>query len=307
MKIEILLSTYNGEKYLGELLDSLVNQDYLDFHITIRDDGSNDSTLEIINEYQNNYNSLISFVRDDKNLGYPDCFWWLLENSRDADMYAFCDQDDIWEPNKLKSVSERCSDTYKEKPILYVHDYKLGDSDLNIYGSHKLAEEKFDPNYPYNTIFFVMTQGFTMVINELLRQRILLDNLTKKNIPHDRWTFWCGFFAGDIVYDDKELAIYRRHEDSVTETGKGALSLIKDWWNEDVKGDRLAGWCKVSRFFAKCYGQEMSQTVRRRWLLLSGYNKGMLCYFMRLFYPARLKPSLPGELVLRICFLLNKK
>lgn len=307
MKIEVLLSTYNGEKYLGEMLDSLVNQDYNDFHITIRDDGSSDGTLDIINDYKSRYSNLISCLETKNNLGYPDCFWYLLEHSEKADMYAFCDQDDIWHSNKLSSCYELCKDVYETKNILYVHDYEISDGDLNVYGVHKLSEEHFNPDYSYNTMFYVMTQGFTMIINDNMRKRILSDKLSGRNIAHDRWTFWCGMFAGDIIYDDKALAVYRRHEASVTETGKNNLSLIKDWWTNDVVGDRLAHWCKVGRYFVKCYGIDMTKKERRRWLLALGYNKGIFCYLMRIFMPIRLKPTIVGEIVLRICFLLDKK
>lgn len=307
MRIEILLSTYNGEKYLRELLDSLVEQDYDDYHITIRDDGSSDSTPEIIKEYEDKYRELITWLDTGDNLGYPDCFWYLLEHAQKADMYAFCDQDDVWKKDKLKSCSLKCKDRYKEEPILYVHDYEVSDGDLNIYDKHRLSDEGFKKDYPYTTVFYVMTQGFTMIINDKLRRRILSDKLKGRDIAHDRWTFWCGLFAGDIIYDDNLLAIYRRHEASVTETGKGVPFLIKDWWTNDVVGDRLANWCRVARYFAKCYHEDMDKTVLRRWMLISGGGKGLFRYFLRLFLPMKLKPSVAGEIVLRMCFLLNKK
>ncbi len=307
MKIEILLSTYNGERYLREMMDSLIGQDYSDFHITVRDDGSSDNTVDIIKEYQSLYQDKITYIKPECNLGYPDCFWYLLENCEEADMYAFCDQDDVWNSRKLSSCYEKCKDIYADKPLLYVHDYNLADGDLNVYGSHKLLDEGFDPKYPYNTVFYVMTQGFTMIINDKMRNRLLKDNVLGKNIPHDRWAFWAGFFEKGIIYDDRDLAIYRRHDASVTQTGKGTLDLIKDWWSEDVVGGRLAGWCKVSRYFARCYTNEMDSKTKRRWMLISGYNKGIVCYLMRLFFPMRLKPTIPGEIVLRLCFLLNKK
>ncbi|HHF9279308.1 TPA: glycosyltransferase, partial [Escherichia coli] len=96
----VLLSSYNGEKYIGEQLDSIIKcyRDF-DLHIHIRDDGSVDSTCEIIKEYISKNDSI--FLYEGDNVGVIASFLWLVENVGDYDYYAFCDQDDVWEPLKL--------------------------------------------------------------------------------------------------------------------------------------------------------------------------------------------------------------
>ena len=89
-KVAILLSTYNGEKYVKEQIDSFLNQTYKNVEIIVRDDGSKDSTVKILKEYQNNYNNIKLTVG--KNLGFIKSFFELLKLG-DADYYAFADQD----------------------------------------------------------------------------------------------------------------------------------------------------------------------------------------------------------------------
>ena len=100
-KVVILLSTYNGEKYLKEQLDSLLNQTYKNIDIYIRDDGSKDETVNIIKKYQNEYDNI--HLEEGKNLGFIKSFFELLKNGdENVDIYSYCDQDDIWEEDKIE-------------------------------------------------------------------------------------------------------------------------------------------------------------------------------------------------------------
>ena len=310
MKVEILISTYNGEKYIKEQLDSLLSQSHGDYHITVRDDGSKDGTLNILRQYQTENPERIALIEDRQNLGYPDCFWTLLMHAPEADLYAFCDQDDVWDRDKLKCCAEKCGAFDPSVPILYVHDYQLCDGDLQVYQDHRIDDRLLSRESIYKTIYYVMAPGFSMVLNQALRQRIIRDALMKRSIPHDRWTLWCGMIAGTIVHDTRLLVKYRRHESTVTQTGKNNLIVLKEWWEEDVLGDRLAGWSRIAVYFADCYKVETDRIGSHcyaKWRSIAGADKGLIAYFKRLFTPVRLKPTFIGEMVLRICFLLNKK
>ena len=109
-KVIVLLASYNGEKYLRDQLDSLINQTYKNIDVYIRDDNSTDKTMDIINEYCGKSINGINFIKVDscgRNLGYPDCFWEILKNVPRAKYYCFCDQDDYWLPEKIES-SVKC-------------------------------------------------------------------------------------------------------------------------------------------------------------------------------------------------------
>lgn len=94
MKVIVLMSTYNGEKYLKEQIDSILNQVKVEVFLMIRDDGSSDNTIAILKEYERQ-NRNIKIIKG-KNIGVGNSFMQLLYNSAEAEYYAFADQDDVW-------------------------------------------------------------------------------------------------------------------------------------------------------------------------------------------------------------------
>ena len=102
-KVLILVSTYNGEKYLPEQLDSLYAQEGVDIHILVRDDGSKDNTIGILKNYQGSKGKMT--IIEGENIGAGQSFLALINeattNYPDYDYYAFCDQDDVWYGNKV--------------------------------------------------------------------------------------------------------------------------------------------------------------------------------------------------------------
>ena len=113
--IYILLSTYNGEHYLNEQIESLVRQVDVNYKILVRDDGSKDSTHVILNKWQQL--GFLTWYRGE-NIGFAESFMDLVQKAPKADYYAFCDQDDIWLPNKLKAAVEKL-ELLKSGPQLY--------------------------------------------------------------------------------------------------------------------------------------------------------------------------------------------
>ena len=100
-QVDILLATYNGERFLDEQMHSLLSQSYTEWHLIIRDDGSTDNTLAIIQRYKKQYPNKITILEDNlANLGACRNFGRILEQS-DADYAMFCDQDDVWLPKKI--------------------------------------------------------------------------------------------------------------------------------------------------------------------------------------------------------------
>lgn len=103
--VTVLMSTYNGEKYLKEQIDSILSQVDVDVRLVIRDDGSTDNTVGVIKEYSQR-NSNVEFTVG-KNIGYANSFLTLIQMAGDSDYYAFSDQDDIWKKNKLSTAVDK--------------------------------------------------------------------------------------------------------------------------------------------------------------------------------------------------------
>ena len=133
--VSILLSTYNGEQYLNPLLESLLFQDYNKFVVYIRDDVSVDNTLSVIKHYCSKYPNKFKLLKDNLgNLGVSKSFMQML-SLVESDYYLFCDQDDVWLPNKISSLFNfilRMNLDTADIPILLFTDLKVVDSELNI-------------------------------------------------------------------------------------------------------------------------------------------------------------------------------
>jgi len=134
-EIAILLPTYNSGKYLREQIDSIVAQSFSNWRLWVRDDGSNDSTLSILLDYQRRLGRKIIIIKDNKgNLGACKSFEALLE-SCPSSYIMFCDHDDVWLPFKIEKTFHKMKEIesqYPQKPLLVFSDLKVVDKDLNL-------------------------------------------------------------------------------------------------------------------------------------------------------------------------------
>ncbi|SDB36371.1 glycosyltransferase [Butyrivibrio sp. INlla16] len=312
--INVLMCTYNGEKYIGQQLDSIMAQTYRDFRLYIRDDGSTDATMRIVNEYAERFPEKVKVVSGASHLGYPDCFWDVLEKCESADYYAFSDQDDVWDEHKLEYAAEKMGDAGlvasdggagDGRPLLYIHDYDNCDGELGLISRHCLGDVAVLDEM--NILFYTYASGFCMVINNALRDLLLRQNLVGKAMYHDELCIWTAYFHGKILYDDRNLTKYRRHEATYTEYGNGVGTLISNWLRREIFGDEFLLKCRLIRTFLSLKEIRPSEKrVCRSWLLLSGGRMNFARYFKRLCWGHRLRPSAGGEVALRIMFLMGR-
>ena len=159
--IQILMSTYNGENYLREQLDSLLNQTYENIKILIRDDGSKDGTIQILKEYSEKYPNKIECIFDE-NIGVIKSFFELMKKSDEkCNYFAFCDQDDFWLKEKVEKAIEQIKE---EIPFLYCSNTILVDENLKIL---KINNEKKEIDLN-NILVENCATGCTVVINNKL-------------------------------------------------------------------------------------------------------------------------------------------
>jgi len=219
MNVAVLLSTYNGETYLREQLDSLLSQDFKDFKIYVRDDGSSDGTISIVEKYCNKDERVIK-VLSDGNIGCAASFLTLLK-SVEADVYMFCDQDDIWLPNKIQRVVDYYSKANMNVATLYHCDLKVVDQELNLIHSSFLKHQKMSAmNAMTRDNLFIQNfvVGCSSAIN-LSLAKIVLENLNAQHFNkiamHDWWFAITAKVYGEIFYDDVQTILYRQHSNNV--------------------------------------------------------------------------------------------
>ena len=210
-KLYLLLATYNGAKYISEQLDSLLSQTFADFHILISDDRSNDDTMSIINQYCKKHKNIILLPQKDKKMGACGNFEYLLENAGEAEYIMFCDQDDVWKPDKIQltmtSMKEEESLNKNRIPVLVYSDMQYVANDLTpIF----LPEIQFKQENKQTLLVQNYIYGCTMLINKPLYQLLL--PISKKAENHDSWVSAIACMAGKIKYIPVKTILYRQHD-----------------------------------------------------------------------------------------------
>lgn len=217
-KIAILMSTYNGEKYLDEQINSVINQTNEDWHLYIRDDNSNDNTRKILNSYDARFDN-ITFVNknSNKNVGVCRSFMALL-NQASADFYMFCDQDDVWNRDKIQVTLDKIRAEDGKKALLAFTDLQVVDKKLNS------INRMYGDRVWYSFVQFLFTNcatGCTIMLNDNLKQLVNFANLNYDDIyMHDWWLAMLAAQFGKVIYVNEPTIKYRQHEENVVGSGE---------------------------------------------------------------------------------------
>jgi rhamnosyltransferase len=241
--IAILLSTYNGEKYIEEQLNSLVAQTSSDFRVFIRDDGSKDNTLKICKKYEGQYGTKISILEDALgNIGVTKSFAKLME-SVESELYMFCDQDDIWLPGKVDSAKRHYEEYLVNnniEPVFFFTDLIPFKDDKRIVAESFLTSIGVNvrPNFE-NLIFSSPTWGCTCFFNNKMKELAL-------PIPeyvrfHDYWMCILAYLRGRLIFVDEKEILYRLHtsnnSNAASTFDRLSFSSIKSRAKKFITGD----------------------------------------------------------------------
>lgn len=266
-KVLVMMSTYNGEQYLKEQLDSILCQKKVQIQLVIRDDMSSDNTLSVLREYEQLEN--IVRIPSDNNLGpgesFMTLFYYCYKQYPDYDFYAFADQDDIWLEDKLSRAVNSIQDTekklkYRHYPILYCSNqilYQNGeqkglrfseDPDLSLLGhmnSNKLS-------------------GCTFVMNNALVEVICNTEHASADIIarriHDAWIMLAAIVCGSVIYDSESRILYRIHENNTVGIRKESLIKrikvkFKNVFDKNFSNLRM----KTAAQLIKSFGQSLNE------------------------------------------------
>lgn len=297
--VNILLSTYNGEDYITEQLDSIFLQEYQDFKVYIRDDGSKDNTVNVVENYIAEHgleNRIV--LKKGKNIGFSPSFFELIHMAGEGDYWAFCDQDDVWYPDKIKrAVDWMESQKEKEIPLLHHGAFEQGNEDLTIKTPHPIA------NFPYNFINSItcsLIPGFTITINRGMYEYLVRAN-PKNVIYHDWFAFIIANALGKIHVSKHVVAVHRMHENNASpwtfwKSIPVGLKLMKG----DAFYKKNAKECKT------LFEEKLKPREREilNWFANDKYSFKIAC--KKAFYPHRWNCSFPVEIILRMLMLIGK-
>ncbi len=231
MNVAILMSTFNGSRYLREQIASLQHQTFSKWNLYIRDDGSADNTIEIIEKLAQSDNR-IHLISDNKCRLRPMKSFLTLLKEVNADFYFFCDQDDFWKEDKLQLMLDRISKEDNTKPNLVYCNLQCVNSEL------KPIDNQF--NYlvgqlsGYSRCVSNDMPGCVMLINKKLRDLTVTNTTEFSNIlMHDWWIALIAQFCGKIFFLNKRLILYRQHGNNAIGAGKNG-NIIKKIFRKGI-------------------------------------------------------------------------
>ncbi len=297
-KVAVLMSTYNGEAYLEQQIDSVLVQEGVEVSLLVRDDSSTDGTQIILDKYQKT-GTLMWYTGE--NLKPAKSFLNLLNNAPDADYYAFCDQDDVWLADKLIRAIACMDSANGEVPQLYYGKPRLVNGDLEPLESPRSASETTKGFG--GAVISGNATGCTMVINDSLK-RLVCGKMPEFLSMHDAWVFAVCVSMGGKWYFDKDVHIlYRQHGNNVI----GISISRKKVFLQHMKSLHTKS-CVRSRTIAslyKIYGEQMPKEHAIICEQIVNYKKNILAC-LKLFFNKDVKTGyFYRDFMFRIALLLK--
>ena len=299
MRIQVLMPTYNGERFLAEQLDSiLAQQGHFELRITVRDDGSTDGTRAILAHYSQAHGVHVVFG---ERVGVNAAVMALVNGAPDdADLYAFSDQDDVWYPFRLQEAVTAIQARPSGRPLLWTCMEELTDEDLHVLCAMPRPKLLGDM---YNAIIQNKTPGHTQVFNQALR--VLLKGYPPQQIFVYDWVLYllaCTF--GEVLYCSRSCGKYRQHSANAIGYSANWLAHLLRRLQRLRRGD-LRGIAAQQGFYLARYHNSLPEASRHA---LEGFvhSRGCLLARIRFAFTTRTKRDTWFEsLQFRILYILG--
>lgn len=299
-KVNILLSTFNGEAYLCEQLDSILAQTHPSITVTARDDGSTDDSGKILRDYagKNNAVRVISGCR----IGVPGSFFELLRLAdKDAQFFGFADQDDVWHHEKVERAVELLCMENGDKPLLYFARVEYVDAQLRHLGYSRLPKVIGF----HNALVENIAPGCTAVINRNAMELLALGCPSRTRV-HDHWLYLLAAGFGRIVYDPVPRIKYRQHPENLVGGSAITLKILSARTARFFRlGSRFLGYFDQAAEFHRIYGDLLASHERE---LLQDFLKSKDSVRSRFRYALRMRVRRQSALdnaVLRLLIMLG--
>lgn len=228
-KIGVLLSAYNGEKYIKQQIESIENQTINEeITLIIRNDGSSDKTSEILQQMKKKYSNIV--IIQGENIGLIRSFFTLLKiavNDYGFDFYSFSDQDDYWKKDKLESAIEHLEQEQNnsDSPLLYGCISTIVNNELNPTG-FKTQTKKKNITF-FNSAIQNIIPGHNQVLNKKLATALVNQPTDYSKIySQDLWITNVAAIVGKIVFENNSHTLYRMHGNNELGYGTSKINRI---------------------------------------------------------------------------------
>ncbi len=276
--VAIVMTTYNGEKYVEEQVKSILSSSYQDFELFVFDDGSKDSTLSKLERYEKEYPGQVRVIRNESNYGVTMNFIQALAKMT-ADYIMFSDQDDVWLPNKigitLKRMRHMEAQLSKENPLAVFTDALVVDQNLSTINSSFFCSGHLNPRKTDLAHLLMENKliGCTVMVNAALRKKLQGNRLPQHARYHDWWVALIAASFGKIGFVEESTLLYRQHGGNmVGDSGfaayfKNRVSALKK------QREALNALYQQADEFLNIYGSQLDEDTRRTIRLFSGLGK----------------------------------
>jgi glycosyltransferase involved in cell wall biosynthesis len=298
--VQVLLSAYNGAKYIKQQIDSVFAQQQVEVHCLVRDDGSNDETLSVINDCRGVYQNLE--IIQGENIGYGSSFLELIKESSDFDYYAFADQDDVWQPLKLISAIEMLAKEGDAKANMYFSNCTVVNDRLETIRMLHLHKNHI-PNHKKTALVQGFVHGCTMVFNNLSKELVLKHKPSQK-YAHDFWIPLLHVFFGNIIYDFESHILYRQHNQNVFGGKRSVYQLIKIKLSFLTHSENY--YLNLANDLINGYKELMTDDVLLQLSDIADYKKSLNKRIKLIFDKKIRRNTLRGTVFLKILILTSK-
>lgn len=292
--INVIMSTYNGQKYLKQQMDSILAQNYPNVDIVVRDDGSTDATNDILTGYTSKEN--VDVIKGD-NEGFCKSFYDALQSADESEYYAFCDQDDIWYPEKLTTAYNWLRKQCRDIPLLYYCHLREIDENGDTIGKKQLDAGSVSlPRIMTGTF----GEGMAMVINRKCRDMML--EMNPENMDaHDWAASAIALGMGKVYIDEDVYADHRRLPQSVS-IGSFKKKIL--WFRSELFGKNNIRMRNME--FYRCFSNRLPSDNYVIAKAFGSEKVSATTQLKKVFYPRRWRPDIPGEIAMRILMLCGK-
>ena len=304
-KVNIILPAFNGEKYIGEQIESLLNQTYPNIDIYIRDDRSRDNTVNVIRSYigqEPEGKKIILVDNEDKNWGYVRNVFdtWKLTDT--ADYYCFCDQDDVWHADKVEKSVALLESKGTEKPALCFTGFNYCDSGLHFI---RKSDPVPEPLGLQNVCYDFLALNFNITVNHAFREVFFAKLPPDGSYPNypDYWMSHAAACYGRLYCLQKAEVEYRRQEKAASYANHNPFSFFLWRFKMFFLGDETKKISKALKDLYQVYGNIMSESDEKMMRIF--IQNSFVHYLQKVFYPARLRRDPKEEIALRVMFLLG--